>query len=287
MEAETLGCMHTPAELNEIGAARKVLARWPVASYFVLAFTVSWAGALAVAFPHMARHEQLPTQTGILMFPVMLLGPSMVGVLLTVLTAGRQGLSDLFSRMSLGQIRPRWYTFLFIPPALILAVLLFLSAFVNPLYRPNLFVFGIFFGIPAGFLEEIGWMGYAFPGMRKGTFRAALLLGLLWSLWHLPVINFLGTATPHGAYWFPFFLAFAFAMTAMRLIIVWIYVRTRSLILCQLMHASTTGALVVFSASHVTAAQETFWYSIYGCILWLVTLALFFVVNRGQSEAVV
>jgi hypothetical protein len=41
-------------------------------------------------------------------------------------------------------------------------------------------------------------------------------LGLLWSAWHLPVIDYLGVATPHGEYWLPFFLAFALAMTAMR-----------------------------------------------------------------------
>lgn len=277
--------MHTSAQPNTISRTYKFLAKWPVTGYFVLTFTVSWVGALAVAFPHLTRNVQLPTQTGILMFPVMLIGPCLVGILLTALTEGKRGLNGLFSRMSLGQIRPQWYSVLLIPPVLILAILLFLSALVDPVYRPNLFVAGIFFGIPAGFLEEIGWMGYAFPRMRQGTLRAALLLGLLWSFWHLPVINFLGTATPHGAYWFPFFLAFGFAMTAMRLIIVWTYVHTRSLILCQLMHASSTGALVVFSASHVSAAQEAFWYSIYGCFLWLVALALFFVVNRCQTEA--
>jgi membrane protease YdiL (CAAX protease family) len=74
-------------------------------------------------------------------------------------------------------------------------------------------------------LEEIGWMGYAFPKMRsqEDAFAPSILLGLLWASWHLPVINYLGTATPHGAYWYAFFLAFTVAMTATRVLICWIY----------------------------------------------------------------
>jgi len=123
---------------------------------------------------------------------------------------------------------------------------------------------------PAGFLEEIGWMGYAFPKMRPQTngLAPSILLGLLWALWHLPVIDYLGTATPHGAYWLPFFLAFGLAMTAMRVLIAWIYTNTKSVLLPQLMHVSSTGSLVIFSAAHVTALQEAMWYALYGTVLW-------------------
>jgi hypothetical protein len=45
-----------------------------------------------------------------------------------------------------------------------------MRAFVSADFAPNTFVMGIGFGIPAGFLEEIGWTGYAFPQMcRKLT----------------------------------------------------------------------------------------------------------------------
>jgi membrane protease YdiL (CAAX protease family) len=165
-----------------------------------------------------------------------------------------------------------WYTALLLPPVLILTVLVFLKRFVFPVYAPNRFFMGILFGIPAGFLEEIGWMGYAFPKMRfqSNGLIASILLGLLWALWHLPVINYLGTATPHGAYWLPFFLAFSLAMTAMRVLIAWIYTNTKSVLMAQLMHVSSTGSLVFFSPARVTAAQEAMWYALYGTVLWVV-----------------
>jgi len=260
-----------PPEFAVPSNQETIIRRYPVVTYFALTFLISWTGALAVAAPHLIRHQPLPQMTGILMFPVMLLGPSLAGIVLTRIVDGKSGLRALFSQVFRGWVAPRWYTALVLPPVLVLTVLLFLERFVSPVYAPNRFFMGILFGIPAGFLEEIGWTGYAFPKMRSESngLAPSILLGLLWALWHLPVINYLGTATPHGAYWLPFFLAFSLAMTAMRVLIAWIYTNTKSVLLAQLMHVSSTGSLVIFSAARVTAAQEAMWYALYGTVLWI------------------
>jgi membrane protease YdiL (CAAX protease family) len=254
--------------------AASILLTYPLAAYFLLTFTISWVGALVVAAPHLLRHEPLPMLTGILMFPAMLLGPSLSAILLTWIAGGRPGLRDLFSRLLRASIPPRWYFPLLVPPVLVLTVLLTLKTFLSPVYTPNLFLLGVLFGVPAGLLEEIGWSGFAFPKMslQHNAFGASTLLGLLWGLWHLPVINYLGTATPHGAYWLPFFLAFAFAMTAMRVLISWLYINTKSVLIAQLMHISSTASLVIFSPRAVSASQEVLWYTLYGVVLWLVVL---------------
>jgi membrane protease YdiL (CAAX protease family) len=249
-----------------------MIRRYPVVAYFALTFLISWTGALAVAAPHLIRHQPLPKVTGILMFPVMLLGPSFAGVVLTRIVDGKSGLRILFSQMLRAWVPPVWYAALLIPPVLVLTILLVLQKFVSPVYAPNRFFMGILFGIPAGFLEEVGWMGYAFRKMRssKDALAPSILLGLFWALWHLPVIDYLGAATPHGVYWLPFFLAFSLAMIAMRVLIAWIYANTKSVLLAQLMHVSSTGSLVIFSAAHVTAMQEAMWYALYGAVLSVV-----------------
>jgi membrane protease YdiL (CAAX protease family) len=158
-----------------------------VAAYFFLAFTISWLGALAVAAPHLLRHEPLPKITGILMFPAMLLGPSLSGIVLTGIVAGKAGLRDLLSRLLRAGIRPHWYATLLIPPVLVLTLLFTLKTFLSPVYTPNLFLMGVWFGVPAGLLEEIGWTGFAFSRMslQYNALGASITLGLLWGLWQL------------------------------------------------------------------------------------------------------
>jgi len=250
--------------------------RYPVLCYFALTFFLSWLGAFLVAAPHLLHRQPLPKMTGILMFPAMLVGPSLTGILLTRLIDGPAGLRDLFSRMRRFRFPARWYVALLIPPVFVLSILALLKTVVSPVYTPNRFWLGLAFGIPAGFFEEIGWTGFAFPTMclRLPPFRAAILLGLLWGLWHIPVINFLGTAVPHGAYWLHFFLAFVAAITAVRVLISWLYAHTRSVLLAQLMHACSTGSLVVFSPPTANAPQEAFWYAAYAASLWILVAAL-------------
>jgi membrane protease YdiL (CAAX protease family) len=258
--------------MAEAEKSMNLVKRHPVAAYFILTFAISWPGALAVVAPRLLRGETIPKFSGILMFPVMLLGPVVSGILLTSVVDGTGGLRNLFSRMQRIRVGAQWYAPLLVPPITILLVLLFLNNFVSPVFAPGRFFVGASFGIVAGFFEEIGWMGFAFPKMtRTGkALGAAIALGVLWGCWHIPVIDFLGTATPHNSYWLPYFLAFTAAMTAMRVLIGWIYANTESVALAQLMHAVSTGSLVVLSPSRLTAAQEALWYAIYAIGLWLI-----------------
>ena len=245
--------------------------RRPVLSYFMLVFVLSWCCALAVVAPPILSGEAVPKVMGLVLFPVMLLGPSLAGLVLTWTNDGRSGWRDLWCRMLRWRVGARWYLPLVIPPGLILMVLFCLRTFVSPLFAPNFFLMGALVGIPAGLFEEIGWTGFALPRMIRehDALTPAILLGLLWGLWHLPAINFLGAATPHGAYWLVYFLAFAAAMTAIRVLITWTYVNTKSVLLSQLMHISSTSSLVVFSPGRISPADEATWYAVYAAALWL------------------
>src|ERR1700745_102524 len=176
--------------------------RHSILCYFLLAYAISWFGALAGGAPHLLVHEPIPRLSGILMFPAMLLGPSVAGLVLARVVDGGEGLKRLLIGMRLFPARPIWFLALLIPSCLIAAVLYSMKAFVSGIFAPGTFLAGIAFGIPAGLLEEIGWTGYALPKMcrDRSPVAASVWLGLFWGVWHLPVINFLGTATPHGRY---------------------------------------------------------------------------------------
>lgn len=74
---------------------------------------------------------------------------------------------------------------------------------------------------------------------------------------------------PHGIYWSRFLLAFSLAMTAVRVLIAWIYTNTKGVLLAQLMHVSSTASLVIFSPPAVNGGQEALWYALYAVLLWL------------------
>jgi membrane protease YdiL (CAAX protease family) len=209
------------------------------------------------------------------MFPAMLLGPSVTGILMTYAVGGRIALRTLKERLGRWRLGP-WYGTLLIPPVLVYGVLACLEHVVSPAFTPNLYLLGVSFGVPAGYLEEIGWTGFVYGKLRerRSALAAAVVLGILWAAWHLPVVDFLGAAHPHGSYWLPFFLSFAAAMTAVRVLISWLYTNTGSVLGAQLLHMISTGALVVFSAPGVDPKQEAAWYGLYALALWLVVAAI-------------
>jgi len=205
----------------------------------------------------------------------MVAGAGLTGIALTAVTGGKEGLRELRARFR-RPVPRRWLAVLLIPPAGILAVLGGLSLGVSSQYTPQFFVFGIAAGVVAGFCEEIGWTGFAYPRMRArlGWLPAALLLGVLWGLWHLPVVDSLGVASPHGSSWPEFFAAFIAVLAAIRVLIAWTYVHTGSLRMAQLLHASSTGFLVILGAPQVTPAQEALWYALYAAVLWAIVITV-------------
>ncbi|HYY78793.1 MAG TPA: CPBP family glutamic-type intramembrane protease [Actinomycetes bacterium] len=244
--------------------------RFPLAAYFGLVYAVSVAALAVVGLPRPAAGGDRQAQVALVLFPVMVVAVGAVGVVLTAATGGRDGVAALLWRMRRWRVGARWYAALLIPPAGILAVLLALRMVVSRAFTPNLFPVGLTFGLVAGWFEEVGWTGYAYPRMRArlGALAAAVLLGVLWGVWHLPVVDSLGAAHPHGRFWIPFFLAFVAVLAAIRVLIAWLYTNTSSVLLAQLMHASSTGCLVMLGAAHVSAAQEALWYAVYAGVLW-------------------
>jgi uncharacterized protein len=261
--------------------------KYPTLFYFILCYGISWSGALLVALPTLLRHQPFQKMVGLIMFPVMLIGPPAAGLILTFLQSGRNGIRALGRRMQLWKIQGGIYLCAFIlPPVLILSVLNLLRHFISPAFAPNFFPPGILFGIFAGFFEEIGWTGYAYPSLRKKFSApvAALILGLFWGIWHLPVIDFLGVGFPHGTSLPLFMVAFCGTIAGVRLLICWVYENTGSILYAQVMHAVSTGSLVMFGPSMVTPDGEALWYGCYAALLFLIIGSGYFIFLKKNKS---
>jgi membrane protease YdiL (CAAX protease family) len=213
----------------------QTLKRHAILTYFVLVYVLTWACWI----PLVIAQDTTSVRFAFL-FALGHSMPCMVGILLTAFFSGKSGLGAVFRR--LGQVSNPliWYVvvLLLLPVLWLVAVgvptLLGLAtiAFAFPVVS----VFGSFV---AGFNEELGWRGFALPRMqaRQQALAASLLLGVLWSLWHLPLLVALGsvTLTSPGLVWF---ICFVLGTTAYSVLFAWVYNNTKgSLFLMVLFHA--------------------------------------------------
>jgi membrane protease YdiL (CAAX protease family) len=265
---------------------RSAARRHQILAFLLPVFAVSALALVLVGPPQLGSGPSETLWVAFAFFPVMILTVAGSGIGLTALVDGRPGLRELAARLRHVRIRPAWYLLLLVPPFLVIGVLLVLETAVSPAFAPGFLAFGVAFGLPAGLLEEIGWSGYLYPRMRRrfGPTAGALVLGVVWGVWHLPVVDALGAASPHRSAWPLFFLAFVAAMTGLRLLIARAYDATGSLPLAQLLHASSTASLVTFGAAAVSPAQEALWYAGYAFVLWAVAIGVIWLTRRIASR---
>jgi membrane protease YdiL (CAAX protease family) len=266
--------------------------RHPVPSYFALAFAISWGGLLIVIGPGGFTGTTEPTDVMLpLVYLAMFAGPSLAGILLTGLVHGKAGFRELLSRLRRWRVGARWYAIaLLTAPLLMTAVLLALSL-TSPGFLPGIFasddkasllLIGIAAGLMTGFFEELGWTGFAVPRLRVryGIAATGLIVGLLWGAWHFPLFSGgdLSEALPLALF-LPVQL-FSF-LPAFRVLMVWIYDRTGSLLVTMLMHASLTAGTLIFQPLEVAGVRALTYDLVLAAALWIVVAAIA-VVNHGH-----
>ena len=268
---------------------KAVIRKHPTASYFLLAFLLSWGGILAVtragAMPAPpAEAERLFTRV----FLAMLLGPSVAGVAITAIVGGRWGLREFRNRLLAWRVRASWYfvALLTAPLAVITAVLLlsplspdFIPGFLNPTTgegpigsgsQATLPLVALLVGASAGFFEELGWTGVAVPNLRArhGIVVTGLLVGLVWGAWHFLAILW-GAGSSFGSVPIALYLAVALFsfLPPYRVLMVWVYDRTGSLLIAILMHASLTASML-FIGPPVVGGALLMYDLVFAVLLW-------------------
>ena len=234
--------------------------RHPVLTYFALAFAISWGGILFVvgpggipATPERVRDAapvrgpgdaRRPQRRG---HPVdrprLWEGGLSRGSLPVAQVAGgralvRGGAPDRPARVHGGT------------PRALANLPEFLPGIVTTSDKATLLLFGIAAGLMVGIFEELGWTGFAIPRLRLryGVLATGLIVGVLWGAWHILAHDFWASGSSSGGLAPAFFLpvnVFCFLvgqLPAFRVLMVWVYDRTGSLLVAMLMHASLTAS---------------------------------------------
>lgn len=249
---------------------KSVLQRYPLLSYFALTYGITWCSLLLFLASRQFQLATLQTQDGFIMFLLMLAGPSVSGLTLSMVLDKRPGWTEVWAGLTRWRVGWRWYgVALLTVPVLTLAILWGLSSSVSPTYAPNFQWIGVVAGLLAGGFEELGWTGFATPRLlrKHNALIAGFSLGLIWAVWHLLADFSSHISTMSWGEWAGWFAVFwILPLTAYRILTTWVYTKTRSLLVAQLMHASYTGWLVTLSPE---TSGQLVWQTIFAVALWI------------------
>jgi CAAX protease family protein len=239
--------------------------RHPFPTFVGLAYAFSWSFWLLAG----AGGGRVP-------FLIGGLGPMIAAGVVTRLTGG--SLRAWLRPVWRWRVSPRWWAYALGLPALLYALVTLALQVTGlpvdwslaldrlPAYAGT-FVFVLFLG---GALEEPGWRGFGLPLLqeRYSPVRATLLLGMVWGIWHVPLLGPAGFVVP---------MVLAFFYTVL-------WNRTHSVALCILLHASFTPAqdqlvLMARSAAYTEVLDAPDW-AILGTYLGAVLLLI--AVTRGR-----
>jgi len=274
---------------------KTLVMRHPVATYFVLTFLISWGGILAVLGPGAFTGATEPTEALLpLVYLAMFAGPSVAGILMTGLVDGKAGFHHLRSRLLRWRVDVRWYVVAVLTaPLVVTAVLLPLSlssaGFLPGVFtsddKVSLLAIGLTAGLMTGLCEELGWTGFVIPRLRLryGVVSTGLIVGLLWGAWHFPLFS---GGDISGALPLALFLPvqlFSF-LPAYRVLMVWVYDRTGSLLVAMLTHASLTASTLILQPRDVAGMRALTYELVLAAALWLLIAALAMANGRQLSR---
>lgn len=282
--------------------------RHQLAVFFLLAYAISWAAQMpgylfarregvqlnneanTAHILDLLRGDLHPGLTPYLLLFSFAFGPTVAGLIVTAVVSGRAGLADLWRRLTLVRVSPRWIAIVMLLPILLALVSLAAAFLLNGL---DPFGFDLLLPVSAfvplllyrlictGLAEEVGWRGYALPELqrRHTAEKASWLLGIGWGLWHIPSVlvgpYLLGQV--HLGLVAPILLGLTVGIVGWTIVITWIYNHTHSVFWIIVLHGwyNTVQSYLILSSEHF-AAQ-----AIFPLLPWV--LAIFLLKRYGSQ----
>jgi uncharacterized protein len=259
------------------------LKKYPVVWFYVLAFGISWIGLIpgVLGSRGIAPFDNPYVQLLGILFSI---GPTLAAAIMSQVMQGKTGFQNLLKGLLKWRVDLVWYLVAVLGPIVVfmagqvLTKLMGLTVeFAEIPSHPLLFMIALSVMILSNTGEEIGWRGFALPHLQKryDALFATLIVGLLWSLWHLPLVFMTSNAMAQSPLlWFISIVASAFIYT-------WLYNSTQgSILLVALLHVSENlfGAFI--------PGVSPIAYALLNCVVSIVLIAAFGKVNLSRRERV-
>ncbi len=122
--------------------------------------------------------------------------------------------------------------------------------------------------------EELGWQGYAYPRLikRHSALNTALIIGVVWALWHVIPFALMGRSAP-------WIIWQGLTMVLMRIIVVWLVVNTGGRILIAVLFHMMSNSVWGFFANF------TPWYDpLFMCVVLLIAVAAIVWISKDDRR---
>jgi uncharacterized protein len=252
---------------TEGSTTESAVMRHPLGSYLLLAFVIAWLFWVPLAWLLREGAAAPGSPLAVALQTLGVTGPLIAAIVVTGLTRGKTGVRRLLGNLRRWRVGPWWYAAAClvvpvltvigiavraalgvgpaVPEGSVLATRLADTGWIGVVLTFPLVLLWQCFGSPL--LEEPGWRGFALPQTqrRSPAAWAALLVGAIWALWHLPIYLALDEN-----------LALSLALITMHgFFLGWLYINTRSLLIAVLGHASINVANSSLSLSDQGVVQ--------------------------------
>jgi membrane protease YdiL (CAAX protease family) len=273
---------------------KALLRRHPVLTFYAVVFAISWGGFFIAVGP--------TTDMSVVELPPaallsMVAGPIVACILMIGLVHGKAGYRELLSRLLRWRVEARWYAVALLTAPLVIAAVLLGLSLVSPAFLPGIvtaddkvpfLLFNLFVALVAGFVEEIGWTGFAVPALRRryGVFATGLIVGVVWGFWHF-LGNVMAAETVSGTLSLSVYLPLILfellvgSLVAFRMLMVWVYDHTGSLLVAVLMHVSYTASIRILNPVP-NEGLSLLTYAFVSAAAWWVVVAAVVLANRGH-----
>jgi membrane protease YdiL (CAAX protease family) len=238
---------------------------------------------------------ELPEPLGTLGFIVGGFGPLLAALVVTWLAG--DSVRAWARQIVDWRVAPRWYLAALAVPLLVVALTSVGLTLIGTRVDPGLLtgrvslvlVSFVSIALVGGGNEEPGWRGLALPKLqeRYAPAPATVILGVVWALWHLPLL----AAGPTDFHGLASFVELA-PTTAVRIlnivgvafVLTWIYNATGSVLLAIIAHTgfnTANSTLVPLPLEVISAGDSTTILVVTTVVLWVV-VALLLVGTRGR-----
>ncbi len=202
--------------------------------------------------------------------------PSIAGFFFTYICGGKAEVYSLLKSLLNMHIGVKWLLFIFLVLPIVSAVsclVFYLSGGTlpqmqfSPWFIPIAFVYILIFMGPLG--EEAGWRGFALKKMLENfsSLNAAVLLGIVWSFWHLPLFFINGTTQNALASFgiIPAILGYSLYTVMISVLITLLYIKS---------NGSVFGCILLHAVGNLSLGVVPLIFSINGAIILLLTLCI-------------